>query len=817
LSKANPQPSSPYESGGGGIAFENKVGALYLSYLLTGSLPHGIERGKIIKVHFQTKKDTKGFDDFLLIINDNDNEYKAFVQLRHDITFTARSSGFKDLIQKSWKLYVGSQELVLNPQDLIILGVGVYTKEIQTEYQVLLKWAYGSDNASDFYEKAKREGVSSIKKREFLETIETTLREMKEDITQDEILDFLKHLMIVYYDLDNSASSHKGNCINDLSNKLPINTTEALSLLDYLQLLSSEYATISGSIDKEKLMRKAQTIIPSLVEIPRTGLITLEQYKERKEIKSLLSKKYVGRQSELAKLSMFSKEPDKKIMIIVGHGGSGKTRLTVEFADQYKNHDGNIPVYFIDPGLDVGSMTIPEDSLLILDDAIRSNNLDRLLDIVGNSKSKLILVERSIFSIRIQQTVEKKGFTPDKIVLKKGGLLEFLKENYSIIPEERLLHIEQQSRDNYDHAIIFAEYYKEKRIVGSQIEALAWKTAKYLEDLRIRSEHAVEDIIDAVHLVSIIMPLNLSKDQQMIENISSDRIRRVLKIILDVARNGNTDLIVEEDSIFSIKPDPLADFLRIRALERDELVRLALELLQYAAFRITYNIYVIHRFEKTREQTVKQLLDSIWENLNNIEGKNGEYFTAILQIVNNFGDFKFTYDYKKANLDNWLKSFEVVFHGQHDEEIILLNIANTVANLLYHIALAKDIEYTKKFLNELTRLYNKYQTPHQLAFSMLVATALTNSVRVLGRENRIDDMLLCMTNLKSLSEAYKDILPIFVLSLHNAVLGCRNNNRMSELEPYVQYLKSVRNQVPVHLVDDIISEFDSSNLADTDS
>ena len=312
------------------------------------------------------------------------------------------------------------------------------------------------------------------------------------------------------------------------------------------------------------------------------------------------------------------------------------------------------------------------------------------------------------------------------------------------------------------------------------------------------------------------MPLNLSKDKQMIEDmILSDQRRAILRTVLDIASSGNTDLIVEENSIFSIKPDALADFLRIRALERDDFIRLALKLLPYAAFRITYNIYVIPRFERTREQTMKGLLNSIWENLNNIEGKNEEYFAAILKIVDNFGDFKFTFDYKKANIDKWLRSFDAISQNNPDETI-LLNLANIVANLLYNIANAEDIEYTTKFLNELTKLYNKYKMTHQFAFSGLMATALANSVNAFGRVGRIDEMLLCMANLKSLSETYKNILPLMVGSIHNAILGCKNSGRMNELEPYIRYLKSVSNQLPAHvkpLADDIINEFYSSEAA----
>jgi hypothetical protein len=42
--------------------------------------------------------------------------------------------------------------------------------------------------------------------------------------------------------------------------------------------------------------------------------------------------------------------------------------------------------------------------------------------------------------------------------------------------------------------------------------------------------------------------------------ILSDQRRAILRTVLDIASSGNTDLIVEENSIFSIKPDRLQTF-----------------------------------------------------------------------------------------------------------------------------------------------------------------------------------------------------------------------------------------------------------------
>lgn len=223
-----------------------------------------------------------------------------------------------------------------------------------------------------------------------------------------------------------------------------------------------------------------------------------------------------------------------------------------------------------------------------------------------------------------------------------------------------------------------------------------------------------------------------------------------------IKRYDLSDIFMQYCIIYFIVCD-IEDFLIIRALEREELVRLALKLLPYTAFRITYNIYVIPRFEKTREKAMKQLLDSIWENLNNLEGKNEEYFAAILQIVNNICDFKFTFDYRKANIDKWIESFEAISQNYPDE-VMLLNLANTIAHLLYNIAIAGDIENTTKFLNGLTTHYNKYQTIHQLAFGMLVAGGLSNSVIAFGIVGSIDGILLCMTDLKCLSRKITHIL-----------------------------------------------------------
>ncbi|HUV02820.1 MAG TPA: ATP-binding protein [Desulfobacteria bacterium] len=113
--------------------------------------------------------------------------------------------------------------------------------------------------------------------------------------------------------------------------------TANISLEDYQSLLKEAIEKkaeeeIAAEIQNilETFKAEINEIVKSIRENP---FLTLEEFKGRTENKAI-DYKFVGRGEELEEQNTFWNNPDDKISIIVGEGGTGKTRLALEFAQK---------------------------------------------------------------------------------------------------------------------------------------------------------------------------------------------------------------------------------------------------------------------------------------------------------------------------------------------------------------------------------------------------------------------------------------------------------------------------------------------------
>jgi hypothetical protein len=182
-------------------------------------------------------------------------------------------------------------------------------------------------------------------------------------------------------------------------------------------------------------------------------------------------------------------------MLITGEGGTGKTRLTLEFVKYLQgniDHETKYNIYFMNPYNDTFPTSLADNTLLILDDAGRhSMNLNKLVDLVLNSEkygqTKLILVERSIFRNHIENIIKENNAEPEILYLKKGQIVPFLKQNFPWIDEHTAKEIEEDCRESFDYAAICAEHYHSGGKLSSLVDVLSWKTAHYIRDIAERT------------------------------------------------------------------------------------------------------------------------------------------------------------------------------------------------------------------------------------------------------------------------------------------------------------------------------------------
>lgn len=201
-----------------------------------------------------------------------------------------------------------------------------------------------------------------------------------------------------------------------------------ITLKEFEELLKKEIKEVSE--EKQKLIRELLTRL--LVENP---LIPLEEFERRSEIKPMLKYEFIGREVELEKLRKFL-ESDKKVFLLTGDGGVGKTRLAIEFARKLKASD-KWDAYFIDQNRDFKHFVVfdvldNKNTLLILDEASRYRDRDRVIEFIRNPPEsrniKLLLIERTLFEDSTENTLKEKEIPFQSYKLGKGDIVSFLKK-----------------------------------------------------------------------------------------------------------------------------------------------------------------------------------------------------------------------------------------------------------------------------------------------------------------------------------------------------------------------------------------------------
>ncbi|MHC1584595.1 MAG: hypothetical protein ACXQTM_08265, partial [Methanosarcinales archaeon] len=250
-----------------------------------------------------------------------------------------------------------------------------------------------------------------------------------------------------------------------------------ISLEEFKEFLKEEIKKVSEETQKLIL----NEIKRLLVENP---LVSLEEFEKRHEISLLLEYEFVGRESELRRLHEFL-ENDKEVFVITGEGGFGKTRLAIEFAREVANDSWD--VHFIDRDKEfkhsvVSVVLSGKNLLLILDDASRYRNRDRVIGFIQNPPEgrniKLLLIDRPVFKGHIISEVKERGISVENLQIGGGDISSLIKKHFEIT-REVAEQIQKESGGNFVIAIFLAEYYRDKGRIGRQKEAIDYRIEKY--------------------------------------------------------------------------------------------------------------------------------------------------------------------------------------------------------------------------------------------------------------------------------------------------------------------------------------------------
>lgn len=198
--------SNPFSTGGGGVHFEAHVQASFVTLMLTSGCAPCLPCWPIAEIKLQGKIDGFDTDDLVVVVeNVNSKERRKLLgQVKHSIAITQGSTLFGEVMQAVWNDFK-NPKVFTRGKDIIALITGPLSATDAHNVQWLLNQARHTKNVDEFFRNVQQTNFSPPKSTEKLEVIQHHLRAANggNDVSRDELYDFLKRFHLLDYDLGN--------------------------------------------------------------------------------------------------------------------------------------------------------------------------------------------------------------------------------------------------------------------------------------------------------------------------------------------------------------------------------------------------------------------------------------------------------------------------------------------------------------------------------------------------------------------------------------------------------------------------------------
>ncbi|SMB24864.1 conserved hypothetical protein [Serratia proteamaculans] len=198
--------SNPFSTGGGGVHFEAHVQASFVALMLTGGNAPCLPCWPIVEIKLQGKIEGFDTDDLIVVVENptSKEKQKLLGQIKHSISITQGSAIFGEVIQAAWNDF-NNPEVFTRKKDVIALITGPLSSTDTHNVQWLLNQARHTKNVDEFLRNVRQAKFSPARSSEKLEVLQYHLKVANDgnDLTDDELYEFLNHFHLLGYDLGN--------------------------------------------------------------------------------------------------------------------------------------------------------------------------------------------------------------------------------------------------------------------------------------------------------------------------------------------------------------------------------------------------------------------------------------------------------------------------------------------------------------------------------------------------------------------------------------------------------------------------------------
>ncbi len=336
--------ASPYSTGGGGVRLEHRLGAVFLTQLLTRGVLSELENQAPTRVEFQQSPATT-VDDLVLTAPsaDGGSSVRLEIAVRRKPNFVKSSDDTQSLILALVKADLKAEQAsALDPLLETRLAVAVSGQQAHCRELAELAVVARSQADSDaFYTLIETPGKFATHKRlgQLTSMVGSALTEIDgtdadADAAKDRCWRLLARLWILEPDLEPSHDADWAALVNDLE---PISVDHsrdaAVALRDRLEQLAAEFAQNAGTVDIQLLRRRLHGEINPAAHVPPAGWNRLRELD--REARSGVARGLgtppvlvLPRQDLRDELRGAIAAPGN--LVVIGDSGVGKSALTMD-------------------------------------------------------------------------------------------------------------------------------------------------------------------------------------------------------------------------------------------------------------------------------------------------------------------------------------------------------------------------------------------------------------------------------------------------------------------------------------------------------
>ncbi len=335
-----PSVVSPVATGGGGVFFEQHVGAAFLSFLLVRGMPPCLPSSQLAEVHFLTRLKGWHTDDLLLVaVKADDQKLRLAAQVKRKITVSRKDEDFKGTIAGAWQDF--HRKAPFNPAtDAFAIITLRGSESLLNHFVALLDCARFCQGADDFEKRLAAPGFLNKTARKYYGEICAVIEEqMGQPAAAGEVLTFLKHLYLLNFDLNSSTAQTEAWIKTLLAHTASGGDRVGASNATWNELLAlvgtaEPQAASFAYADLPESARQRHAAVPSQ---EFQALATLQQH--ARPIQRGTTAKIAGT-LHLEREALFSEIwgalQSNRVVVVTGAAGSGKSAVAAEVFGKMK-------------------------------------------------------------------------------------------------------------------------------------------------------------------------------------------------------------------------------------------------------------------------------------------------------------------------------------------------------------------------------------------------------------------------------------------------------------------------------------------------